>query len=210
MPDYRPQSLFQVKPSYQEQRFYVCDANDKAFAWVTQDSPKSALILGPLSSGKTHLAHIWARRHTALFYLIGMDPLQCQSPYVVCDDADQHDEQSLMHLYNMVKAQHGAILLTMSNIPQYSLKDWVSRLNAIMRLRLLSPAQEHVRSLIAKVFEDYGVHCPPVTLQYILDRVPYDYNLVIQLVQHMSQYIPERQTISTVDAKRSLQELNML
>ena len=71
------------------------------------------LVHGPKGSGKTHLGHIFAESHNAIF-VDACDSASVQSlpgqSYVV-DDADLASEETLFHLFNAVHASGGFLIL---------------------------------------------------------------------------------------------------
>ena len=188
---YSQKTFALTKEQYTQDSFFVCASNEKAFAWATADNAQSVLIVGPRASGKTHLAHIWAQKHEAAFFS-GANPLALLDRYVVCDAAEHVSAKTLYSLFNTIKEKEGALLLTMCTVPEYTLPDWVSRLNTLSRVFLHSPSQNHVFAILQKRMQEHRILCSEEILRYVVQHIPYDYAAVdlfmTKLFESMQEY----------------------
>lgn len=205
---YKQAHLFSMKPRYTRETFYHCESNDKACVWVDQALPGSALILGPEGSGKTHLAHIWAKKHQAIFFK-NQDLLKIQASCIVCDDAENMPSELLLSIYNILHEKKGNILLTMRQVPKYSLRDWESRLNALPRMRIFTPTQEHMRHLIQKILQDSYIVCPQKVLEYVVARIPYAYRALHIFIHLLMENLPETRSLTTLCARKVFQSMGV-
>ncbi|MCY4413508.1 MAG: hypothetical protein OXC30_00780 [Alphaproteobacteria bacterium] len=198
------QSFFFLNPraNYSIEQFFVTESNDNAFLWATQKQ-ESALIIGPLSAGKTHLAHIWAKQHNGVFYT-NQSPYDLEGRAVVCDDADSIHAHVLFTLYNALKESGGSLLLTMRKIPLYTLKDWQSRLESLTRLHLKTPNGAHVHKMIAKILHDHKILCTQDILQYIIDHIPYSYDAVQKFINRTIECLPDKKSLSKNVVRQAL------
>src|SRR6185295_18350523 len=114
-------------PSYAREDFIKGLTNEQALAFIDawpNWPARSGALWGPEGSGKTHLAHIWAREAEA-------DLLNCNGfthetvaalahgGRWLIDDADLiEDPVALFHLLNFVNQSSGALLLTGREPPQ--------------------------------------------------------------------------------------------
>ena len=130
--------------------FYPAPSNAVALQTVErwQDWPgRKLLLLGPEGSGKTHLAHVWARMTGAVILttpeLADADPAALARRPVVVEDADRigDNETALFHLHNLV-TEAGALLMTARTPPRdwgLILPDLASRMQATQTVRLEAP-----------------------------------------------------------------------
>src|SRR5882757_10460369 len=117
---------FDHQPSYARQDFINGESNERAFAFVEAwpDWPaRAGALWGPEGSGKTHLAHIWAREAGAqslnsnAFTHETVAGLAAGGRWLI-DDADlAEDPVALFHLLNFVNQSAGALLLTGREAP---------------------------------------------------------------------------------------------
>jgi DnaA regulatory inactivator Hda len=151
--------------------FLVAPSNRLAVDWIERwpDWPFTALVLvGPRGSGKTHLAQLWRAR-------TGAQPVDCRAVDVAqaaelaertgvawVDDADRLSgdpaaEAMLLHLYNLLQASGGGLLLTADRPPsgwRLGLPDLGSRLNTAMVVEIGPPDDALLASVAVKLFAD--------------------------------------------------------
>ena len=118
----REQLIFELghTPSHDESDFVVGEGNELAHGHVMAfpDWPHGlTLITGPASSGKSHLARIWAVRAGASFAAPGtLEPLSREggrSPLVIEDvDRVDYEESALFHLVNQAMRDGRPVLMT--------------------------------------------------------------------------------------------------
>lgn len=159
--------------------FLRAPSNDRALeavlAWPSW--PATAVILdGPPASGKTHLAHIWAGRASALV-LAGAEVWEVANPLLrlgsaaccAIDDADRvEDERLLLHLYNLVAERGGHLLLT-SRRPLtewgVALADLRSRLRTAWLVGIGAPDEALLASLLVKQLGDRQLRVEPGVIE---------------------------------------------
>lgn len=167
--------------------FLVAPCNRTAADWVARwpEWPFTALLLvGPPGSGKTHLGQLWRRRSgAALIDPVALDledaaTLVSRTPHGLVDDADRvvgnpAAETVLFHLYNLVKAAGGGLLLTARSAPNawaLGLPDLASRLNAAMVVTIESPDDSLLASVALKLFADRQLSIGDDVISYLLTR----------------------------------------
>ena len=165
--------------------FLVAPCNRIAAEWIERwpDWPFPALILvGPSGSGKTHLAQLWRARSGAE----PVDPAQADVERLAAlagtvraasvDDADRvagHPaaEAALLHLYNLMKAAGGHLLITAQHPPAawgIGLPDLASRLNAAMVASIDPPDDSLLASVVLKLFADRQIEVGEELVRYLL------------------------------------------
>ena len=149
----------------------VAASNRLAAEWIERwpDWPFAALVLvGPPGCGKTHLGQLW--RDQAGAESVQLDALKLErsaflaegAKAVLLDDADrgasdQATEKALLHLYNLVRAAGGHLLLTAEKPPsewKLGLPDLASRLNSAMIVPIGLPDDALLAQVALKLFAD--------------------------------------------------------
>lgn len=153
-------------------------AYDMIMAWP--DWPTPALILhGPIGSGRTHLARIWADRSKARYFEAAeiweaAKPIErldaCR--HAVVDGADRIvSERLLFHLYNLIVDRRGTLLLVADASPgrwSIQLPDLHSRLQAALPVQIDPPCDDLLAALLVKQFADRQVRIEPAVVSYLV------------------------------------------
>ena len=173
-------------PTYAREDFVVAGGNREALAWIDRwpDWTAPALALsGPAGSGKTHLGRIWATKTGASLLesadLEGKDmadltALSTASAAIVIEHADRASERSLFHLYNLMRARRGHLLLISELPPAHwhiTLPDLASRLRAAPSVMVAPPDDELLGSIILKQLADRQLHAGAGVVQYLVQRM---------------------------------------
>jgi chromosomal replication initiation ATPase DnaA len=160
--------------------FLVSDCNIAAVKLV--DSwPKwqesAWLLIGPPSSGKTHLARVWQARSGARFLDAKMldtkfiDEVREGTPIVVEDaDSSAYDERALFHLLNLAREKQLFMLLSARGAPSrwtISLPDLASRLKAVPIVEIRAPDDALLRMVMLKHFADRQLDVDPKVLEFL-------------------------------------------
>lgn len=171
-------------PRYQREDFLVSDANREALAWMERDLPFYGVMLyGPPSSGKTHLAHIWAARTGAVF----LDNITAPPPpYAVVEGVENiKDETALFHFLNQAKETNAKILFTAGVAPHdlpFRLPDLLSRVKGLPWITLQAPDDALLSALMVKLFSDRQLKVGQEVIDYVLPRIERTPAAVHQLV----------------------------
>jgi len=172
-------------------------AVDAVLAWP--DWPATALIVwGSAGSGRTHLARIWARMSGAV--LLDGSSLGAASHAIgrlgdarcaVVDDADEvaHDV-ALLHLYNVVAAAGGQLLLT-ARAPLgawgLTLPDLVSRLKTAWSCRIDQPDDQLLAALLVKQLQDRQLTVAPDVVAYLARHMERSFAAARRLVRELDR-----------------------
>ena len=173
-------------PTYAREDFVVAAGNREALAWIDRwpDWPAPALALGgPAGSGKSHLAHIWARQSHATFVdgaglegksVADLVELVTASPSMVVEGAERSPERELFHLYNLAREHRGWLLLVCQVLPAHwsiRLPDLASRLRAAPAVAVAPPDDELLGSIILKQLADRQLHAAPGVVHYLVSHM---------------------------------------
>jgi DnaA regulatory inactivator Hda len=173
--------------------FVVSQSSAAAVAWIDRwpDWPAPALVIvGPPTSGKTHLAEVWRQRSGAR--LVAAAALRRDdvaelavgvpggAPTVVIEDADRAaeagtgDERALLHLFNLLREGGGHLLLTGRTPPArwpLALPDLRSRLTALPVVALAPPDDVVLEAVIVKLFADRQLRVEPDVVRFLANRI---------------------------------------
>ncbi len=168
--------------------FWVARSNRDAVAWLDKwpDWQTPALtIFGPAASGKTHLLRVWQRKSAALEILpeniaaVPADQMLGTSSSAMIDDVAQvignrAAEDTLFHLYNLVKERGGNLLMTADKpVGEWgiTLPDLKSRLLAAPAVEVGSPDDELMAVVLSKLFSDRQIFVSQEVVAFILPRI---------------------------------------
>ena len=155
-----------VSERLEAEDFLVSPSNEAAFnrieAWPAWLDPILVLI-GPESSGKSHLAAVWALKARswtikAADITMGRVPHLVSNGALVIEDADQGvDEHALFHLLNASREKRGFVVITARKMPDlWGLKilDLVSRLRLAPSVTIEQPDEALLQAVLVKLFVD--------------------------------------------------------
>jgi len=207
-------------PSYARQDFMNGDSNAQAVALVEAwpDWPaRAAALWGPEGSGKTHLAHIWAREAEA--NLLNAQSLTHETVAHLAaggrwllDDADLvEDPVALFHLLNFVNQSSGALLLTGRQAPQSwsrGLPDLRSRLAGLPGAALSAPDEALLARVLLKLFTDRQLKVPEGLIPYLVIRMERSFSAAERLVAAIDELaLQQKRNISIEIAAEALERL---
>jgi chromosomal replication initiation ATPase DnaA len=151
------------------------------------------LLVGPESSGKSHLAAIWAEqsgaRATSAQALTAAEvPAELSTGALVVEDlrAGAFDERALFHLLNLAREDEAYILITARQPPaafEIELRDLRSRLRAIPVVSVLPPDDHLFRALIVKFCADRQLAVDEQVVGYLATRLERSYAAVRKAVE---------------------------
>lgn len=177
----------------------VSAANRKAVEFVDAwpDWPGTVVVLaGPVGSGKSHIAGIWAERAGAR--VLPMERLEDiggeveSLREVAIEDARAVaiPETALFHLINQVRAVGGHCLITSRHWPsawKVELPDLASRLRAAQLVELAEPDDLLLRQVIVKLFADRQIAVDPGVVDYLVTRMERSLGAAGELVAEMDR-----------------------
>jgi ATPase involved in DNA replication initiation len=177
--------------------FLISDANREAVHWLEcwRRWPAPALILyGPPGCGKSHLVS-WFRGHTQAKVIapasidVRNDGIFAAAAgmYIVedADRADEAAEEPLLHLYNVVAAGGGRLLLTARVPPRdwpVRLPDLRSRLQAAPTAAILAPDDTLLGAILIKLFRDRQLAVDDDVVSYLLPRIERSFDALPRIV----------------------------
>ncbi len=175
----------ETRPALGREDFIVAPGNREAVAFVDSypdwPAPAAALI-GPASSGKSHLAAAWAKRANADIVAAGAlneNFLQREAKAVVVEDIDaQAPDRARDDVLFALLERGGAILFTGREPPsqwQAAIADLTSRYRAMLSFTLWEPDDALLGALARKLFADKQLTVPDAVIEHMirsLERSP--------------------------------------
>ncbi len=182
--------------------FLVGHSNAAAVAlvdrWPDWPAP-AALVVGPLRSGKTHLAHVWQLRASAGIVAAAqlsedvVSRLSSTGALVVEDlDRGISCERTLFHLLNLSREHGSGILMTSAAPPgdlAISLPDLRSRLRAAVTVEISAPDDGLLRAVLVKHFADRQLSVDPQVVAWLLvnmERTMADAARVVEAIDRLA------------------------
>lgn len=191
---------FASATSYHAEDFIRGEGNATALSLVERwpDWPYSLVVLhGPKGSGKTHLAHVFAKRTHAQFIApvrigqVPADQLLAGGHAWVIDGLEKvKSEDALAQLINHARARGDYVLMTADVPPsqlKFSIKDLTSRLTALPEVALGEPDDALLMGVLAKAFADRQLRVGPDVLQYAVTRLERRFEAAQQFAQAVDE-----------------------
>lgn len=202
--------------------FLVAPSNQDAVAFLDlwPDWPSRGLVIhGPEASGKTHLAHVWRARSTA----VAIDPSALSQDAPSLLGAAQHavvegvekgvNERGLLHLYNYLHGEGGTLLLTATLPPvrwPVTLPDLRSRLLALPSVAVGAPDDGLIEAVMVKQFADRQVRVGPDVVAFLVPRLERSLATVRRVVAALDEAaLAERRPITVPLARQVLHSLRI-
>jgi chromosomal replication initiation ATPase DnaA len=202
--------------SYDVEDFIISGSNREAYNllsawpadWGVMPLPYALLLRGSPSSGKTHLAKIWAAKSGA--YFLDIDNLQSVTSLnydaFVLEDCQKLTARELLHLINILNENKKYLLLTCSISTNFveTLPDLTSRLNSILRIEIREPDCDLMRVLIFKYFSNRSVKLSNRAVEFILKELPGRFDLIQKILERIDRFALIHKKKVTVESVRAL------
>lgn len=205
------------RPALGAEDFLVAPCNEAAVAWIDRWPawPAPALVVhGPSGCGKSHLASVWQARSAA--HAMAADAARAESlevsasPAILVEDADAGlDEEAFLHLYNVVAARRGSLMLTARTPPArwaIGLPDLRSRLVAAPAIAILPPDDALLAAVLRKLFRDRQLPVADEVITYLVTRMERSFDAARRLVAALDAAALSESRAVTVPLVRSVLE----
>lgn len=199
-----------IQIDYRESVFHVGPCNVEVYNWLirwpSEFKSQCACVFGGKGSGKTHLAHIWAKYHDCIWITSEMmtQPTQeiaNKGNYFILDDADQvRDETWLFHFFNTLQTTDSKFwLLTAEKPPNrwsIVLPDLKSRLNSCQALGVHLPDDTTRLAVFNKIVRNKGITVRSRYVHYMLSRIDRSYASVFMWAQVCEDIVKSGQVLN--------------
>ena len=161
-------------------------------SWPQWPSP-IVILMGPVGSGKSHLASIWQQRSgaTDIHPAAGAQAaeLAAHGP-VLFEDVDRKgfDDTALFHVINSVREHGHTMLMTTRQWPMswpVTLPDLRSRLKAATMVEIGEPDDELLAQVLVKLFSDRQLTADDKIISYIVARMERSLDSAQDIVEQM-------------------------
>lgn len=213
------------RPALGREDFLIAPSNQNAMnlidAWPEWQG-RIALIHGPRSSGKTHIAEVWASKADAVLLQGDTDlnnrlaQLQADFPAAILIDnaekffeGDAQAQDFLFHLINEVKNHPGScLLMTSGKAPSewnIKLKDLESRLKSTQIVAIEVPDEMLLMGVLVKQLSDHQLTVDPDVVSFIISRTERSFESVIHIVNKIdAASLKEKRRITLPFVKKIL------
>lgn len=166
--------------------FIVAPCNREAVGWIDRwpDWPCPAvLILGESGAGKTHLASIFSEYRLEAKDLTDEFMPYFQRKIVVENLENLASETALFHLFNFIRDLGGFLLMTARKMPNFSLKDLRTRIQAVPNARITMPDETILREVLKREFAERQILVEEAVLNYALMHMSRSFTGVQELIR---------------------------
>jgi chromosomal replication initiation ATPase DnaA len=200
--------------------FLISDSNAKAVGWIDRWPiwPHGALVVhGAAGCGKTHLAHLWCERASAIFVsgaTLGKEEVARlvaeRQHRIIVDDADRACELELFHLHNSCLEGEGSLLMTSRRPPAFwniALNDLDSRLRAALVVEVGLPDDALLGAVLVKHFADRQLRVAPELVLFLLRHIERSFAAAADIVDRLDAVsLRKRRTITVALARELVAE----
>ena len=202
--------------------FLISPSNVDAATWIDRwpDWPapgRGLALVGPVGSGKSHLAAVWRARSAAALVTApeltvpGVPEALGDAVHTVVERLDARcDEEAVLHLYNTVAERGGSVLVLSRVAPArlgLTLPDLVSRLSTLPVAAIGAPDEALLAGVLAKHFADRQVAVRDDVVAYMVDRMERSFAAAERLARRLDEVALERRgAISTALVRLVLEE----
>ena len=175
--------------SFREEDYIVTNSNYLAWRfikkwpnWGTERLSNIAYIYSETGAGKSHLASIWqklskAQKVSAEFLLTVRN---FKDNNFIIDDIEQffEHEQALFNLFNHILDTKNFLLITASQPPSklnIKLPDLRSRITSAFAVKLDTPDDRMIESIITKYFSDMQITLSANVIKFLVTRINRSY-----------------------------------
>ncbi len=209
-----------VEPALSREDFLESPANQLALDLVDRwpDWPSNTVVLaGPVGSGKTHIARIWAQNAGAQLLsmtdLAGLEDAGADGSLVLEDvEGGRFDETALFHAFNRARASGNYLFMTSREFPSawnVRLPDLASRLKLAHIVELHEPDDALLTGIIVKLFSDRQLEVSSSLVTFLVSRMERSMQTATRLVEWMdSQALAQRRKINRSLAADALKALD--
>ena len=218
---------FELPPISQSRREDLVESGSNALAVSMIDAWPAwpgylTVLAGPIGSGKSHLAKIWANRadaetvQAAQLHELNDDFMQSLSKgsNLLIEDIleDRIDETKLFHILNIIRESGAYCLITSRTWPkQWPLKlnDLQSRVQAAQLIELFEPDDLLLKQVMAKLFADRQLQVNASVIEYCVLRMERSLGSASRLVKLIDEIaLAQKSTITKNTAAAALEKLN--
>ena len=197
--------------------FFVSDSNATAVGWIDRWPAwpcRTIMLHGAAGCGKTHLAHLWCERASAVLVAgatLGEEDVARlvtqPAPRIAIDDADQACELALLHLYNACLENNGSLLMAARRAPAswvMALDDLRSRLRAALAIEIGPPDDALLGAVLVKHFADRQLRVGPELVLFLARHIERSFAVAAEIADRLDAVSLREGRAITVPLAREL------
>jgi len=171
-------------------------------SWGVEPYPKTLILEGPKSSGKTFLAKKWAADSGAIFikklHELTESILDHHKAFIIDDFDKKWNEQAVFHHFNAIAEKNKHLLITSTKLPKIQLPDLASRINATNKVTIALPDDDMMQMLIFKLFSNHSIVVGPEIISYLIKTLPREFPEIVNAVEKINSYALEHKRKITI------------
>ena len=186
----------ELLPSYGRHDFIVGESNIESVKWIDNFSKSKInglIIIGPSSSGKSHLISTLKNKYKILEAKdINEEKINISKlKDLIIENIEKiENHYFFLHVINVVREKNFKVLLT-SRLPimelNIGLEDLKSRLLAYSHSKILLPTDDVLRGIIIKISKDKGLLLSDTIINYIINHVERSYSIINSFINELDQ-----------------------
>jgi chromosomal replication initiation ATPase DnaA len=197
--------------------FFVSDSNATAVGWIDRWPAwpcRTIMLHGAAGCGKTHIAHLWCERASAVLVdgaTLGEEEVARlvsePAPCIAIDDADRACELVLLHLYNACLENNGSLLMAARRAPAswtIALDDLRSRLRAAVAIEIGPPDDALLGAVLVKHFADRQLRVGPELVLFLARHIERSFAVVAEIADRLDAVSLREGRAITVPLAREL------
>ena len=207
---YRQKSIpFKFRISFKKNDFIIGDSNKDALTTIERIfdiKEKGLIIIGPNSSGKTHLISV-LNSNKDFKVIEGNDinkekiSLKNVKKLVIENIEKIHNYEFFLHIINLSNEKNFFIVMTSNKDIkklEITLKDLKSRLLTFTQTNIHLPTDDILYGLIAKLSKDFGVNLNKATSKFIIHHSERSYESINKLMFELNKVSLDRKKNITI------------
>lgn len=209
-------------PKFESENYFVSDSNGLAVGFVNSWPiwpQKQYLLYAPPGYGKTHLAHIFQQKTSALYINAAKldietlsDCFKIRNGTIAVDNIESvKNEEALFHLYNHIKSQDLYALYISNQKPAHlnlTLPDLSSRLKTLPIIELEAADDMLLEAVITKWLGDFQIKVSKEVFSYLLTQIPMNLSDIKIFMQKLNEIsLQEKRNITIPFLKQLIGDL---
>ena len=196
----------EFRPSYKRHEFIVGESNKYAVDWIDKFpfwKEPGLIIIGPKSSGKSHLARVLKFRSDCIIKQaedINIESFNViKSQNLIIEDIEKvTNHKFFLHVINVLNENNLKVILTCRKSLKYleiDLLDLKSRLLVFPQTNILLPTDDVLLGIILKLAKDKGLKINELVSNYIISHIERSYQSANTMIKQLDKISMQRKKI---------------
>ena len=201
--------LLEFRTSYKRHDFIVVEYNKYSVDWIDKFpfwKESGLIIIGPKSSGKSHLARVLKLRSNCIIKQaedINRESFNLIRPQnLIIEDIEKvTNYKFFLHVINVLNENKFKIILTSRKSLKYldiDLLDLKSRLFVLPQTTILLPTDDVLLGIIFKLAKDKGLKISEIVSKYIISHIERSYQSANSMIKQLDKISMQRKKNITI------------